>query len=205
LLGHWPLSGRGSGDRYLVYGNLFLDNPSEALLQAEGNVVLYNNVFVNRDGDGVMLREHNSVPRAIDMFRNTILVRGTGLLLRNPDPLAVQTLEANAIFAANVAPAVAAKANLTRSFAEAQHLLRNAGERAGMLDLAPVDHFLDDYHWNSESRGALPDIELDFDRKLRRRATMGAYAPDVPAEPARFRLPTPIPGAKKPSTDNAIR
>ena len=38
LLGHWPLAGRGSSDRYLVYGNLFLDNPTEALFQAEGNV-----------------------------------------------------------------------------------------------------------------------------------------------------------------------
>ena len=73
--------GQGSADRYLVYGNLFLDNPTEALLQAEGNVVLYNSVFVNRHGDGVMLREHNDVPRAIDMFGNTVLARGTGVLL----------------------------------------------------------------------------------------------------------------------------
>ncbi|MBK7793965.1 MAG: right-handed parallel beta-helix repeat-containing protein [Betaproteobacteria bacterium] len=99
LLGHWPLVGRGSTDRYLVYGNLFLDNPSEALLQAEGNVVLYNNVFVNRHGDGVMLREHNDVPRAIDVFGNTVLARGTGVLLRNADSTAAQEIDGNAIFA----------------------------------------------------------------------------------------------------------
>ncbi|RPI48721.1 MAG: hypothetical protein EHM59_00645, partial [Betaproteobacteria bacterium] len=38
LLGHWPRSGEGSTDEYLVYGNYIAHNAHEALLQAEGNV-----------------------------------------------------------------------------------------------------------------------------------------------------------------------
>ena len=45
------MKGAGSEDRYLVYGNLFLHNPSEALLQAEGRVAVYDNVFINGSGD----------------------------------------------------------------------------------------------------------------------------------------------------------
>jgi hypothetical protein len=40
LVGHWPLSGPGMDDRYLVYGNLFYQNPHEALFQGEGNIAL---------------------------------------------------------------------------------------------------------------------------------------------------------------------
>ncbi|MGG7055962.1 hypothetical protein [Nitrosomonas sp. ANs5] len=33
LLGHWPLTGRGENDRYLVYSNFFYQNPQESLFQ----------------------------------------------------------------------------------------------------------------------------------------------------------------------------
>jgi len=83
LLGHWPLSGRGSGDRYLVYGNLFLHNPSEALMQAEGQVVLYDNVFINGEGDAIHVQPHNDVPRDMVIFSNTVLASGTGIRVRS--------------------------------------------------------------------------------------------------------------------------
>jgi len=79
LLGHFPLAGAGSEDRYLVYGNLFLHNPSEALLQAEGRVAVYDNVFINGSGDAVRIQPHNDVPRDMDIFSNTVLASGTGI------------------------------------------------------------------------------------------------------------------------------
>jgi hypothetical protein len=82
LLGHVPLAGAGSQDRYLVYGNLFLHNPSEALLQAEGRVAVYDNVFINGRGDAVRIQPHNDVPRDMDIFSNTVLASGTGILVR---------------------------------------------------------------------------------------------------------------------------
>ena len=50
LVGHSPLSGTGVDDRYEIYGNFFFQNPTEALFQGEGNVALYDNLFVNASG-----------------------------------------------------------------------------------------------------------------------------------------------------------
>jgi hypothetical protein len=85
LLGHLPLSGAGSEDRYLVYGNLFQHNPSEALLQAEGRVALYDNVFVNGSGDAIHIQPHNDVPRDMLIFSNTVVASGTGIQVRQAD------------------------------------------------------------------------------------------------------------------------
>jgi len=82
LLGHLPLSGAGSEDRYLVYGNFFLHNPSEALLQAEGRVAVYDNVFINGSGDAIHVQPHNDVPRDMAIFSNTVLASGTGIQVR---------------------------------------------------------------------------------------------------------------------------
>jgi len=83
LLGHFPPTGAGSEDRYLVYGNLFLHNPSEALLQAEGRVALYDNVFINGSGDAIHIQPHNDVPRDMAIFSNTVLASGTGIRVRH--------------------------------------------------------------------------------------------------------------------------
>jgi len=82
LLGHVPPTGTGSEDRYLVYGNLFLHNPSEALLQAEGRVAVYDNVFINGSGDAIHIQPHHDVPRDMAIFSNTVLASGTGILVR---------------------------------------------------------------------------------------------------------------------------
>jgi len=82
LLGHFPLTGPGSQDRYLVHNNLFLHNPSEALLQAEGRIAVYNNVFINGSGDAIHIQPHNDVPRDVAIFSNTVLAAGTGIQVR---------------------------------------------------------------------------------------------------------------------------
>ncbi len=79
LLGHGPLTGAGSEVRHLVYGNLFLHNPSEALLQAEGRVAVYDNTFINGNGDAIHIQPHNDVPRDMAIFSNTVLASGVGI------------------------------------------------------------------------------------------------------------------------------
>ncbi|MDP1863278.1 MAG: hypothetical protein Q8K52_05155 [Thiobacillus sp.] len=100
LLGHFPLAGVGSEDRYLVYGNLFLSNPTEALLQAEGRVALYDNVFINDSGDAIHIQPHNDVPRDTVIFSNTVLVSGTGIQVRSGESTAYrQYVVANVVAA----------------------------------------------------------------------------------------------------------
>lgn len=101
LLGHFPLAGPGSEDRYLVYGNLFLHNPSEALLQAEGRVAVYDNVFINGSGDAIRIQPHNDIPRDMDIFSNTVLASGTGIQVRQANDSAYrQRVVANVVAAA---------------------------------------------------------------------------------------------------------
>jgi hypothetical protein len=131
LLGHWPLHGQGSEDRYLVYRNLFLHNPHERLLQAEGNVALYNNMFVNAFGDGVSLQAHNDVPRHVDVRRNVIAVYGTGLRLSDADPAYRQRVTANIVYAGR--PMAVSDAlrgdNIERAFDEVSMLIQRTDGR----------------------------------------------------------------------------
>jgi len=187
LLGHWPRVGVGTTDRYLVYGNLFIDNPHEALLQAEGNVTLYNNVFVNRYGDGVAIREHNDVPKSIDVFHNTILARGVGLLLRSGDPLYRQTVSGNAIFSSQANSSPWFSSNVERPYDDAPALLRRPEADWVDLDLSPKEDALIDQWWSVTGREAFPDLDRDFDGARRIRPMSGAYAGDAPAQSARFR------------------
>ncbi|MBW8372378.1 MAG: hypothetical protein K0M66_15605 [Thiobacillus sp.] len=100
LLGHVPLTEAGSEDRYLVYGNLFLHNPSEALLQAEGRMAVYDNVFINGSGDAIRIQPHNDVPRDMAIFSNTVLASGRGIQVRRAEGTAYrQRLIANVVAA----------------------------------------------------------------------------------------------------------
>ncbi|MDO9468916.1 MAG: hypothetical protein Q7J36_16570 [Thiobacillus sp.] len=127
LLGHVPVSGAGSEDRYLVYGNLFLHNPSEALLQAEGRVAVYDNVFINGGGDAIRIQPHNDVPRDMDIFSNTVLASGTGIQVRQRESTAYrQRVVLNVIAAATPILGGEAAHNLSLSY------------QPGLLELAPV-------------------------------------------------------------------
>jgi hypothetical protein len=100
LVGHFPLEGRGADDFYVIYGNAFYDNPTgEALFQGEGNIALYNNLFVNPAGDAVRIQPHNHLPRAIAVFHNTVIAGKVGIALIRGEPGYDRYVGRNAIFA----------------------------------------------------------------------------------------------------------
>ena len=98
LVGHFPLGGPGAQDRYLVYGNLLFDNPSEALFQGEGNIALYNNLLVNPRGEGVRIQPHNHRPREVAVFNNTIVAASLGIEITGGEAGYRRLLEHNLIF-----------------------------------------------------------------------------------------------------------
>ncbi len=100
LVGHFPLDGPGRDDHYEVIGNLFYDNPSEALFQGEGNFVLAHNVFINPHGDAIAIQPHHDWPRNVRVEKNLILARGTGIRARGMDARFDQVLAGNRIRAA---------------------------------------------------------------------------------------------------------
>jgi len=95
LLGHLPVSGAGNEDEYRVEGNVFHGNPTEALLQAEGNLAIEGNLFINPTGEGVTIQPHNDLPRRVSVRNNLVWARGFGLRIIGADPRFPQILDGN--------------------------------------------------------------------------------------------------------------
>ena len=85
LVGHFPASGPGMEDRYLIEGNIFLGNPGESLFQGEGNITLLHNLFINPFGNGIAIQPHHATPRRIEVARNFVATQGFSIRVRGTD------------------------------------------------------------------------------------------------------------------------
>jgi len=102
LVGHWPPSGAGSEDNYLIYGNVFHHNDTglEGLLQATGNAVIHDNRFFNPNGPALLIQPHEGgYPRHIRVFHNTVVAMAEGIRLLEPEAGFTQEITANEVFA----------------------------------------------------------------------------------------------------------
>jgi hypothetical protein len=141
LVGHWPLSGAGSTDLYQIYGNVFYQNPAEALFQGEGNIALHDNLFVNRMfSRTIRIQKHNNLPRRIDVFNNTVVASGEGIVIYNGDPAYQQRVRGNIVFAATPLIGGQQLGNITGAYSAAGQYLNNPTGTlgAGSLDLFPI-------------------------------------------------------------------
>jgi hypothetical protein len=139
LVGDFPAEGPGSQDRYVVYGNYFYQNPNESLFQAEGNLAIYNNVFVNEYSDALRFQPHRGKPRNILVAYNTLLGRHNAIYLDRPDKNSQQEIVGNLSFGQFPIKAVAAfPMNHTGTFQDAQALLKAPLERQGGRDFSPL-------------------------------------------------------------------
>ena len=196
LLGHWPPEGPGADDRYLVYGNLFYENPNESLFQAEGNVALYANLFVTHGPDAIRIQPHNDVPRDVRILYNTVVAQGNGITVRTrPENAYAQVVGNNVAFAARPIEGGVQQGNFTGDHADAGRFLMRPFAPPGEMDLAPgpavrVTEFAE-WHWFE----GLPDVYLDFEGKPRESGVVGAYG--SLGDPALWR---PMIGFKPPWT-----
>ena len=181
LVGHWPLSGAGSTDVYQVYGNLFYLNPTEALFQGEGNIVLHDNLFVQRSfARTIRIQPHNNVPRRIDIFNNTIVASGEGVFITGASTSYPQRVTGNAIFAGTPITGGVQSGNITGTYAAAaQHLNNPAGTlAAGTLDLYPLSGKLQGTALDLSFLTGLLDQNVDFNGLPRLSSFRGAYSGD---------------------------
>lgn len=181
LVGHWPLSGPGQEDRYLVYGNFFYQNPNEALFQGEGTIGLYNNLFVNDYGDAVHIQPHNDIPRRVDIFFNTVISAGTGIRALPPRgdlaalaSIYTQRVVANAVFAPRPIEADATEGNVTAPLSQIWDYLRRPLAPPGELDLRPRGTMTAGY--DRTPLQAYPDRRRDFNGAPRQAGEVGAYS-----------------------------
>lgn len=176
LLGHWPLSGEGAQDEYLVYGNYIADNPHEALIQAEGNVAIYNNVLRNRFGDGIHIQPHNDVPRRVRILFNTVITSGDPIAVRMPEgPSAyAQVIAGNAVFSPRPIVGGTQQHNTVHAYEDAARML--GGNEGRTFDPYPVDERLRCTPVDPRLLESLPDAGCDFNGRRRTAPYCGAYA-----------------------------
>ena len=178
LVGHWPLTGTGANDQYFIYGNFFYQNPYESLFQGEGNIALYNNLFVNHFGDAVRIQPHNETTRAISVFYNTVIAKGSGIALarREHDPMYSQFITANIVFAGLPVRGTSYEKNLTGEFDEARKYFTRPFGPLGEMNLMPVIAKIQKHSEESLSFNIYPEADLDFDGDLRAGRNVGAFA-----------------------------
>lgn len=188
LLGHFPPEGVGQHDRYLVYGNLFHENPHERLFQGEGNLFLYNNLFINHGGDGLIVLRHNHVPKEVQILNNTVLARGVGVRIDAPDRDYQQVVAGNAVFAEQplaMARGVREAVNLTAPFERAAERLARPHGEGWNLDLYPQRGALRRDDPLPVSGAGLPGFERDYNGRPRAHETYGAYDGGAEGNPGR--------------------
>lgn len=182
LVGHLPLSGPGSEDRYLVHGNLFWQNPGESLFQGEGHVALYNNVFVTQGPDAIRIQPHNDVPREVRILQNTVLAAHNGITVRVPEgnPY-LQAVGGNTVFAARAIEGGVQQSNQVGAYDRAGLVLTNPYASLHQADLAPRPGRLEGEDYQAVWRQGLPDVTMDFLARPRTVELMGAYGQAGPA------------------------
>jgi hypothetical protein len=179
LVGHWPLSGAGSTDTYQVYGNLFYQNPTEALFQGEGNIALHDNLFVNRNGAAVRIQAQYSVPRRIEAFNNTVVATGTGISITGADAAYTQRVVGNAVFAATPLTGGQQSGNVTGTYSAASTYLNSPMAALGSgLDLYPKTGQLQGTAVDHSVFSAFTDYDRDFNGRARVSTYRGAYSGD---------------------------
>ena len=179
LLGHWPLQGPGQDDRYLVYGNLFIGHPHERLLQGEGRIAAYANLFFNPVGEGVSFQPHNALPRDIHFSHNTVLARGRGVRISGAPEDAVLHFAHNLVFAATQSP-LPGEGNHLAHIDTAADMLIAPDKALAQLDLSPRAPLPSAATPAAPAVPALPDSNLDFNARPRSNGQAGAYGHSGP-------------------------
>lgn len=177
LIGHAPLTGAGVDSDVLVYGNVFYENPGEALLQGEGNLAVYNNLFVKRSGGypAVAIQPHNCVPRKVEVFSNTVVAPDAGIVVRGGSPLHRQRVYANVIFAQTPIRGAHGAGNLTGGY-EKRHSALRAPDEACIASLDAALRAPPAARPVSDRRPPFPDAGRDLFGRGRGNAFIGAIA-----------------------------
>lgn len=176
LVGHLPLSGPGQDDVYDIYGNFFYENPSEALFQGEGNIGLYNNLFVSSTGSAVNIVPHNAVPRAVTVFQNTVVAAGRGIYVTGGSSGYVQRIVGNAVFASPAISGPNQSGNIVAPYGSAHLYVNEPFAGIGALDLYPLPNMLTGAGIDASALTAYTDWNRDFNGTARNQTFRGAYS-----------------------------
>ncbi|MBI3502553.1 MAG: T9SS type A sorting domain-containing protein [Bacteroidetes bacterium] len=184
LVGGFPLSGWGTNDYYEIYGNFFYQNPTEALFQGTGNIMLYENIFVNHvDPSGyraVYITPQNGVsPQDIKIFHNTMWANNSsgGIRLFSPNTSYQQYCYGNAVFAPSaITNFTNTLDNVTDSYSNASTYVLSASTNLSSLDLYPASGQLTATATPNNLFQSNTDWDIDFNADLYNWTFRGAYS-----------------------------
>lgn len=180
LVGHFPLKGAGQDDIYLIYSNLFFQNPGEALFQGEGNIALYNNLFFNSHDNAfpaVAIQPHNDIPRKIRIFFNTVIDpwKGIRVLHKEEGRIGDEKIMGNAVFSEIPLQGGQHAHNVTADYDSVGRHLRNPVDDLDELDLFPKGSSLRGRPLDMEKFSGFPGARCDFNGTAREGIYRGAY------------------------------
>jgi hypothetical protein len=198
LVGGFPLSGYGSNDYYEIYGNFIYQNPEEALFQGTGNIIMYNNIFVNHsDGKGfraVYITPQNGVqPQIIKFFHNTVWTNNSAGAVRlyNPNTNYKQYCYGNAVFSANpISGYKDTLDNITDTYANPSKYLNSPTLDLSSLVLIPKLQMLNGDETSSDLFESHNDWDKDFNGNKYNWKYRGAYSTDDPTNIWKLQLDT---------------
>lgn len=140
LVGGWPDTGEGSQNRYEVYGNLFFENPREALFQATGNVSVHDNLFIKSTGSALVFTNHQGKTMKLAYaYHNTFVTPGTAVVFGSA--ASVDDLVTGNLFLAGTATSGTiqhASDNLSAPYAQAAQYVKSPTLTLPGLDLFPL-------------------------------------------------------------------
>jgi len=177
LVGDCPPTGPGSSNGVVIYGNFFCQNATESLFQGEGNVALYDNLFVTA-GDGVRLQPQNGAVRNVSIFNNTVVAGDIGIAVSGGGAGYTRRVVGNAVFAGSPLSLSEATAtdNVTDTRASSVQYLNNPLAAIGSLDLFPKAGKLKAAAIDLSPFNGLPDWNKDFNLLARDSSFRGGYS-----------------------------
>jgi hypothetical protein len=164
LVDGFPTTGPGAENHYELYGNLFVHDDEDYLVQATGRVHVHDNIFVDDATYGAVNFTNHDGYTVIDAiaYNNTIYAVGTGIAFSNA-PSGVGFAVGNAIFATTAFSGTAATQtdNVTDTVANAGQYVNHPSVTMGSMDFYPKA--------GSALRGTKLDLssvstDVDYDR-----------------------------------------
>jgi hypothetical protein len=180
LVDGFPTTGPGAQNRYEIYGNFFVHDDDDYLLQATGRVHVHDNIFVDDAMYGAVNFTDHDGYTVIDAiaYNNTIYGVGTGIAFSSA-PSGIGFAVGNAVFATTAFSGAAATQmdNVTDTVANAGKYVNNPGLALGASDFYPKT--------GSPLRGSKMDLSsvssdvdygLDFNGTKKDFTYRGAYS-----------------------------
>ncbi|UQA58494.1 MYXO-CTERM sorting domain-containing protein [Polyangium aurulentum] len=179
LVGGPPPSGRGADALVEIYGNVFVHNGAESLMQATGRVTIHDNLFVDASDVALRLQTHEGFPLIhARVYDNTFYAANRAIFFANAATEG-DIVTGNLIFAAAgiEGQAKGIGDNIIESVAAASSYVASPGLKLGDMDFYPLAGQAETTPLDPAALADDTDHACDFNGTSRKDfAFRGAYA-----------------------------